>query len=189
MLPEFVHNRIVIGMILSLSVAHLLKGIVKLIEHPKKIKPYWVQLVWVAYVFLILIDFWWWEFQFKGVPEWNFGLYAFLIFYICIYFLICTMLFPENTSEYSGMKDYYYSRSTWLFTLLSLTFVIDIFDTLLKGKEHFTSLGIEYPIRSSIEFVLCLLAIKIKKEWYHAALGIALILYTLSWIARKSFLE
>ena len=99
------------------------------------------------------------------------------------------MLFPENLTEYPDLKDCYYKRRDWFFGLLSLTFVIDIFDTLLKGKDYYLSMGIEYPIMSSIKIILCLLAIKIKKEWYHAALGIFLILYTLSWIIRKYYLQ
>ncbi len=99
------------------------------------------------------------------------------------------MLFPETLTDYSGMKEYYFKRSDWFFGPLAFASLINLFDTLLKGKKHFVSLGLEYPIHNSIGLILFLLAIKIKKEWYHAALGISLILYTLIWIVKKSFFE
>jgi hypothetical protein len=38
-------------------------------------------------------------------------------------------------------------RRKWFYGLLAGKFLIDLVDTAIKGREHFISLGVEYPIR------------------------------------------
>lgn len=184
-MERFVHDRIIIGMILSLGLAHLLKGVAKIIEHPNRVKTYWVHLLWVAYTFLLLVYFWWFEFHLSKVAEWNFGSYFFVIFYIVLYYIICSLLFPEDLKEYKDYQTYYYSRRKWIFGLLSLTFLADFVDTFIKGTAYAESLGIEYPIRNLAHFALCVVAMRVRKQWYHAGLAIVFILYAISWIMRR----
>src|SRR5690348_14362121 len=66
-MDQFFHIRMLVSMIVSLSMAHLLKGVAKIIEHPKRKEIYWVHLLWVFYMFIQIIDFWWWEFRLKRV--------------------------------------------------------------------------------------------------------------------------
>ena len=55
-METFGHVRMVIGFILSLSIAHLLKGTAKFIQHPNREKPYWIHLAWVFYIFILLVQ-------------------------------------------------------------------------------------------------------------------------------------
>src|SRR5277367_3960389 len=71
----YFHVKVVFGMIVGLSVAHLLKGVANLVQHPRRFRVYWVHLVWVLFLFLYLIHFWWWEFNLARVREWTFPLY------------------------------------------------------------------------------------------------------------------
>jgi phosphoglycerol transferase MdoB-like AlkP superfamily enzyme len=188
-MDKFAHDRIIIGMILSLGIAHLLKGVAKLIEHPTRSKPYWIHLLWVGYVFLLLVHFWWWEFRLSHITEWNFLTYFYIISYIVLFYIICSLLFPDDLKEYNGYKDYYYARGKWFFALLALTFLVDIGDGLIKGKEYVTGLGTEYPIRTALHFILCVVAMKVKKEWFHGTLAIVFIVYSVSWILRKYLVQ
>ncbi len=184
-MDKFSHDRIIIGMILSLGIAHLLKGVAKLIEHPAKNKPYWVHLLWVGYIFLLLVHFWWWEFRLSHVAQWTFGTYAFIILFIVVIYIISSLMFPDDMSDYHGFKEYYYSRSTWIFSLLALVFLLDYGDALLKGPAYMQELGPEFKIRFAGHFFLCLVAARVKKEWVHAGLAIAFIGYGVSWILRQ----
>lgn len=184
-MDEFFHVRMLIGIILGLSVTHVLKGAVKPIQHPKNSpRIYWVHYLWAAYIFLMLIHFWWWEFKLRRITVWTFDQYLLLILFAISFFLLCALLFPDDISEYKGYKEYFYSRKGWFFTLLAITFVIDLGDTMLKGGAYIHSLGIEYLFRNCILFVLCLIAIRVRNVRFHAALVILFILYELSWIFR-----
>jgi hypothetical protein len=59
-MDTFTHIRMVLSIIMGLSIAHSLKGAAKLIEHPKRYRPYWVHLLWAFYIFLLISHFWWW---------------------------------------------------------------------------------------------------------------------------------
>jgi hypothetical protein len=183
-MDPFFHIRMVLSIIMSLSIAHLLKGAVKIVEHPTKNRPYPIHLLWALYIFIMLIHFWWWEIHLSIIKDWTFFKYFFVVAYIIMYYVLCTLLFPDDMSEYGSFENYFYSRKNWFFGLLALTFVIDIFDTLLKGKDYTHRLMWEYPVRNTLHFVLCFVAMKASNRKFHFVLVILFIVYELSWILR-----
>ncbi|MDB5271997.1 MAG: hypothetical protein JWO58_364 [Chitinophagaceae bacterium] len=187
-MDQFVHVRTIIGIILGLSITHIVQGIVKLIAHPTKNKVYWVHLLWVAFLFLLIIHFWWWEFGLREIQHWNFLLYLFVIAYATLFYASAYLLFPNALDEYDGFKHYYYSRKNWFFGALSLTYCLDIIDTRLKGSAHLAALGNEYYVNLCIHILLCLFAMNTKNEKIHALLAIAFILYQASFIYRMYLL-
>jgi hypothetical protein len=134
-METFGHVKTVIAIILGLSITHLLKGAAKLIQHPGRDKPYWIHLLWALYVFLLLVHFWWWEYHLNSIQRWVFPEYFFVITYITIYYVLCALLFPDDLRDYKGgFEEYFYSRKKWFFSVLALSFVADVVDTLIKGK-------------------------------------------------------
>jgi hypothetical protein len=183
-LEHFYHVRIIVGMVLSLSIARLLVGIARFIQHPGRERIFLIHLGWVAWMFLSLIYFWWWEFAFSTVGPWTFAAYAFFIGYAAVFFLLCALLFPDDMKEYGGFADYFISRRKWFFGLLALSFIIDIADTALKGAAHLSALGIEYPLRIAGYVALCIIAAITSHRGFHAAFICAALVYQLSWILR-----
>lgn len=179
----FVHVRILISLIVGLGLTRLLTGIARLIQHPREQQVYAVHLCWVAWMFLGLAHFWWWEFRLVGL-EWTFPYYVFVLGYATTYFLLCVLLFPDRMDDYAGYRAYFMSRRGWFFGLLAATFVLDIGDTWLKGEEHLRGLGIEYPLRAALHFVLCLAAIRTANPRFHAAFVVLAVAYQVSWIMR-----
>lgn len=183
-METFGHIRMVMGFILSLSIAHLLKGTVKFVQHPGREKPYWIHLSWVFYIFILLVHFWWWEIPLHVIKRWTFPEYIFFVFFIVNFFVLCALLYPDDLKDYNGYQDYFFSRRKWFFGVLAFSFVTDVIDTLLKGPEYLQHLGVEYPIRNILHLVLCLLAIRITNRTFHGVLVIAFIVYEMSYILR-----
>jgi hypothetical protein len=180
----FAHVRIVMGFVISLSIARLLTGATRFIQHPSHYQVYPVHLVWSASIFLMLIHFWWWEFWLSNIEQWNFLLYSFLVAYATAMFMICTLLYPDSIAEYSGYEDYFYSRRRWFFGLFALTFVFDFADTLAKGEEHLSYLGVEYLIRAPVYVVLSLIAMWTANRNFHWAFAILNLAYQISFVTR-----
>lgn len=180
----FLHIRVLISLIVGLGLTRLLSGVARIIQHPGKTPMYWVHLGWVLWMFLALVHFWWWEFRLVHLHQWKFIYYIFIIFYVTLYFLLSTLLFPDNMDEYASYRDYFVSRRKWFFGLLATTFVLDIGDTLLKGREYFDSFGIEYPLRNAAHFILCLVAMKTGNLRFQAVFMVLALVYELSWILR-----
>lgn len=188
-MDTFGHDKVIISMVLSLGITHLLKGVAKVIGNHQKPPIYWIHLLWVLYTLILLIGFWWWEYRLNTIKEWHFGSYLFIIFYITCFYMLCIILMPDDISKYASYKDYYYDRGRYYFLLLALVFLVDLGDTLLKGGEYFSGLGTEYPFRIAAHFVLSLVAFRTRKEWLHAALALAFIVYEISWITRTYSLQ
>ena len=183
-LDIFMHVRLVMGFVISLSIARLLTGVSRFVQHPSKVRVYPVHLIWTISVLLMLIHFWWWEFWLTGIPQWTFTLYAFLIGFAIVMYLLCSILYPDNLAEYAGYEDYFYSRRRWFFGLFALTFVCDFIDTLIKGADHLQSFGPEYLIRAPVYIVLCAIAAWTADRRYHWAFAIANLAYQVSFVGR-----
>ncbi len=168
----YLHVRVLFGMIVSLSVAHLLRGIALIVQHPKRYRVYWVHLVWVLFLFLYLIHFWWWEFNLTRVPNWTFPVYFFVALYAVLLYLLCSLFFPDQIGDYDGFRGYYYSRRQWIFAIMAVLVVADIIDGFIKGREYFKWLGPVYEFRTGAYLILSLLAIKIKRPWFHATFAV-----------------
>ncbi|WP_426125612.1 hypothetical protein [Pararhizobium sp. PWRC1-1] len=183
--PElFSHIRVVMGMVISLSMARLLTGLAVLVQHPGKTRIYWLHLGWVLFMFLFLIYFWWWEYRLHSVPVIDFSVYLFVISYCCIFFFLCVLLFPTSMEDYSGYEHYFMSRRAWFFGFLALAYAVDLIDTAVKGKTYFLSYGLEYPLRNATYILLCIIAAITADRRFHATFLIAGLTYQLVWIFR-----
>lgn len=180
----FLHVRVVMGVILGLGVARLLGGVARFIQHPGRHAVSFVHMSWVASILLTLVHFWWWQFWLFSLAHWSFAIYGFLLVYLIVLYLLSTLLFPDDIAEYSGYEDYFLSRRKWFFGLLGTTFVLDIVDTLIKGREHFEFFGLEYEVRTPSYVVLCVIAMIWRDRRFHAAFVVGSLLYQLSWIFR-----
>lgn len=184
-IPEvFTHVRIIIGMVLGLSISRLLTGVARFVQHPSEI-IYPVHLAWVAFLFLAVVHFWWFEFHLHALQGWTFEIYLFLIFYASLYFLACTLVFPDKLDEYTGYQDYFLSRRKWFFGILALIFAVDLVDTMLKGWDYYQSYGIEYPIRAAVFILMALVAIVVRNPRFHLLLVSAALIYQITFILRQ----
>ncbi len=185
-MDPFTHVKSVLAIVLGLSLAHLLQSTLNLVLHTGKKKAYWVHLLWVFYVFLFILHFWWWEYNLTGIKVWPFWEYMFVTLYIINFYAIAYVIFPSNISDYEdSYKVYFYSRKNWFFSFLGFSFLLDIIDTWIKGRQYFLHSGPEYDIRIILHIILCLLAIKINNRRFHAGLVIFFILYEIVYIARS----
>ena len=167
--PEvFGHVRIIMATVMGLSVARLLNGLARFVQHPKLDQIYGVHLGWALFLLLSVIHFWWFEFGLSRIETWTFPVYFFVLSYAALFFFVCAILFPDRMDDYSGYEDYFHSRRRWFYGFLSCLFVIDVVDTAMKGAEHFRSLGPVYPYRQAALFSLAVVAMFVQDRRYHA---------------------
>lgn len=171
-------------MILGLGVARLLNGVAGLVQHPKTERLSWLHLCWVTYMLVSVTAFWWWEFELAEVSALTFETYAFLIAYTAMQFLLCSLLFPTDMSEYASFQDYFMSRRAWFFGLLAATYAMDVIDTRLKGARYLAHLGMEYPIRIVALTALCVIAGFVRDRRFHAVFAAGGLAYLISYILR-----
>jgi hypothetical protein len=184
-MDAFNHIKSVLGIVLGLSIAHLLQGTLNLFLHPGRKKRYWVHLLWVLYVFLLILHFWWWEYKLNSIKVWNFAEYLLVTLYIINYYAIAWVIYPKEMNDYDeSYEQYFYARKNWFFGFLGFSFLLDILDTVIKGSDYFHQLGIEYFLRNAIHAILCLLAMKINNRKFQACIVILFIVYEIFYIGR-----
>lgn len=182
--PEaFSHIRTIMGIVLGLCVSRLLTGTARFIQHPKKLTLYPTHLIWVGFMLFSVARFWWFEFDLRGLSVWTFKEYLFVIFYSSLYFLLCTLLYPDSMEEYTGYRDYFLSRRHWFFGLLIILYLTDLIDTLLKGGDHLVRLGIEYKVQTALIVSICVVAFATRNQRWHGVLAVlalvSLVVFTL----------
>lgn len=181
--PEyFAHVRTIMGMILGLSLARLVNGLTRFVQHPGTIQIYPVHIGWVIFMLISTVHFWWYEFHLSLVREWTFPIYFFLIVYTMSFAALTALLFPDQMGGYDGFEDYFHTRKNWFFGLLAITTLLDIGDTMMKGEAYYQSLGRGYPIHQVVFFVLAVSAMQIANKRYQLALVCFANIYQITWI-------
>lgn len=179
----FVHIRIIIGMILGISVARLVSGATRFLQHPGKERIYPVHFAWVICIFLFIIHFWWFEFALSQTKTWTFSLYFLLILYSIVFVMLSAMMFPDNMSEYKGFRDYFSQRRVWFYGLLLLLFGVDVIDTIIKGQKYYHHYGIAYPIRQFLLITGAAGGLVFRSEGYDALYAAFALAAQVLWIA------
>jgi hypothetical protein len=172
------------GVVIGLALTHLMQGVAKIIEQPDRVRMWWVHLGWIGYMFVNAIFWWWWEFRLRLIPSWTFQLYAFVLVYAFLIYLICAVLVPSDAAATRSYKDYFIARRRWFFGMLIAWLAIDLVDTLVKGWAHFASLGIEYPIAQAGLALACLVGFVSPRERVQIAVLLLVIVYQASRIVR-----
>jgi hypothetical protein len=165
------HIEILFSILLGFGICHLLWGMARIVQHPKQYRVYWVHHVWVLFWFLYRIDFWWWEFR-LGQVTWTFPSYFFITVYTTLLYVMCTLLFPDDMSGYNGFEEYFYLRKSWIFGLMTLLFLFDIADTLLKGVTYFRAMGPLYYLHAFSLPILALVATRVNNRAFQAAFAV-----------------
>jgi len=180
----FVHVRLILGFVISLSLARLLTGLARFVQHPG-LKRDPLHLLWAASIVLLLVHFWWWEFWLGMVKVWTFEIYAFLVAFVFQLYLLTALLFPDDISEYGSYGEYFMHRRKWFFGLFASVNVFDVIDTLIKGPEHVSRYEADYWIQPPIYIVLSLIAIATTSRKYHYAFVAVNLVYQLFFVARS----
>lgn len=180
----YFHIRILIGLVVGLGLTRILSGLSRLVQHPGRARLYAAHLVWVVVILLSAVHFWWWEYELAQIPVIRFQLFIFVLFYAFLFFLLACLLFPDDMSDYDGYEDYFLSRRRWFFGLFAATFVVDLVDTLVKGRARLIELGPEYEIKLVVCIGLCLVAVLTRNRRFHLLFPALYLIYYLSWILR-----
>jgi hypothetical protein len=181
----FLHACVLLGMIVSLGLAHLLRQFARIAEHPRDKRVYRIHLFWVVSAFLAPLHFWWWESRLSAVVAWTFNLYLFVALYALLLYLLCVFVLQDSLHDDADYRDYYHSRARWFFGMLAAVYAVDYVDTLLKGVQYLHGFGAEYPARNVLHIAACLVPMTTRNPRFHPMFAVLAVLYQLSWIVRQ----
>ena len=117
-MTTFEYLAVLVSIIVGLGITHLLGGVARFIHHSGRYKFYWVHFLWTLFVFIYLLFFWWFQLWMNRVEEWSVFLYAFLVLYSVLLYLLCVIITPPETPEGLDLRPllsgYKSKRDNWL---------------------------------------------------------------------------
>jgi hypothetical protein len=176
------HLRVLISLIVGLAITRLLSGLSRRLQEPVQSDWMHAQVVWSIVVLLNAVHFWWWEFALRFINDWNFWLYIFILSYASLFFLMSTLLFPDNVREGEETQAFFIRRRQVFFSLFALSFAFDLVDTLVKGLQHFQSLGAWYVARLVGGTAIALIATRVRSSHKLMWLGVLWLCVNIVWI-------
>lgn len=176
------HLRILVSLIVGLAITRILSGLSRRLQDPQKTDRRHAQIVWSLALLLGTVHFWWWEFALRLLHQWNFWIYIFILSYASLFFLMSTLLYPDHIQGQAEREAFFIHRRRAFFALFALSFVLDLGDTLIKGWEHFLSLGVWYVIRMAAGLAIALAAIGTENSKRLTWLGLVWLACEVVWI-------
>ena len=89
------------SIIIGLGITYILIGVGSIIErlsgHGTRLHLSWAHGAWVAFLFVWMVSFWWWEFRLLLLLKtWTLGHYFFIVSYAVLLFLLAVILIPSD---------------------------------------------------------------------------------------------
>jgi hypothetical protein len=181
-MDQFDYLSVLISIITGLGITHLLTGLGRFLGGPDSPRVYWVHVVWSVNVILMQAFFWWFTFKWADNPSWTFALFLFVLAYAILLYLLAVILYPVELLPGFDFRDHFVRRRKWFFFLLSFIALVDVFDTMLKGRENVNSIdawGVLFLVFSLFSPIYAAFRSSTRfHQIYAAAWGIVLV----SWI-------
>jgi len=129
-----------ISIIVGLGITHILSSLGSAVHRLRgdgpPVRLEMTYLTWVAFIFVWLVTFWWWEFQWSAlVSDFGIGLFLFLVLYAVALFSLAVILVPHQFSVVDDSWEFFLSIRSWFYGGLLVLNMIDLADTFLKGLE------------------------------------------------------
>jgi hypothetical protein len=166
----FEHLAVLISIVLGLGLTHLLTSVQRLVQARQRVRLYWLPLLWVALIFVSLIEWWWACFALKQYTVWNFFYFLFVLLSPVSLYLAAAFALPdvEPGTRYD-LREHYYDNRVWFFAMLALS---PAFDAVRRGLQagSWTDFG---ALSNAVSVVLVGSLAVSRRPWYHALVTVA----------------
>jgi hypothetical protein len=138
MIDQFQHVMVLTSIIIGLGITNLLLGLSGAIdrytEGERPLRLSWAAGFWLAFLFLYMVLFWWWEFRLLEVlKHWTLWNYFLIVFYAVVLFVLVALLVPKDWDKVDDLNQYFLAKRRWFYPALILMLVIDMLDSYMKG--------------------------------------------------------
>jgi hypothetical protein len=164
---------VLISVILGLALTHLLRGLARLIQMRREIRPYWVHILWTINVVVFVLAIWWGMFWWRGLQSWTFEWFFFIALYAIALFMWASMLYPPEFSHGLDFEQYFFANRYWFFGIQSVVVLFDVVETLQKGAQQLRSVPGEYALLISAFLIITMVGMITSKRFVHGLLAVA----------------
>ena len=172
---------VLMTVIVSLGIAELLGGVVRVLQH--ELKPGHLHWLWVLLIFNMQIQWLWFSWNFRDRSSWLFPEFMLLIAPPILLYMSAAVLFP-STSASDDLDAHFFRRRRPFFLLTIATIV-------LFGLSHrFLEDGDLASVPNAFRLALILMCVGLiftTRRGIHWALALAILVTQLWWVYQYSF--
>ena len=112
-----------VSLIVGFALSHILRAVSDLYEIRERVKPYWLNSLWVITVIMWSIFTWWglWMLSIDRI-EWTYAQYWFLVMNVSSIYFFTTLVLPKATDEGTiDLEEHYYSVHKAFFSIVAFS--------------------------------------------------------------------
>lgn len=170
---EFV--QVLVAIILGLGMTELLRGYADFLR-PGERRFSWVLFGFSLWLFLALIQFWWFGWRFSVLTTWRFYELLFYLLGPTILFVLSRLTFP-NPAETQNLVEYYSDVASRLWSLVGVFYIYAIGSNVLLLDVPIWSSG---PASQAFLAIYATICSRVENRYVHS-IGIVLLITQLLW--------
>ena len=112
-----------VSLIVGFALSHILRAVSDLYEIRERVKPYWLNSLWVVTVILWSIFTWWglWMLSIDRI-DWTYAQYWFLVMNVSSIYFFTTLVLPKATDDGTiDLETHYYSVHKAFFSIVAFS--------------------------------------------------------------------
>ena len=112
-----------VSLIVGFALSHILRAVSDLYEIRERVKPYWLNSLWVVTVIMWSIFTWWglWMLSIDRI-DWTYAQYWFLVMNVSSIYFFTTLLLPKATDDGTiDLEKHYYSVHKAFFSIVAFS--------------------------------------------------------------------
>ena len=169
-MSEFEYLSVISSLFVAFAVSEILSGWGALIRFRHQVTVYWVHVMGCLLTLIMMIQWWWSAWEYKGVPV---NLFQFFVMLLPAFtmVLLAQVLTPRlnDGTAFDGRK-YYYENRKWVYFLAALTIVEFGLSDFVIMKSPL--LGIDNAIRTAAGLLLCSLGMSSNERYHEIVLSL-----------------
>jgi hypothetical protein len=169
-MEAFGYVSVIISVVIGLGLSHLLTGAAELVKARRRVKFYWVHLLWVVLTFVGHIFLWWTMWNLRLVRDWSFFSFLLLLLAPVLLYVAAAFLIPKVESDASvNLREYFYENHSAFFSVnAAFTALLGMENWLLTGRLSPAPVTVVF----AVWFVLLCISAVVKSARYHAAISL-----------------
>ena len=112
-----------VSLIVGFALSHILRAVSDLYEIRERVKPYWLNSLWVITVIMWSIFTWWglWMLSIDRI-DWTYAQYWFLVMNVSSIYFFTTLVLPKATDDGTiDLETHYYSVHKAFFSIVAFS--------------------------------------------------------------------
>lgn len=126
-MDAFGYLSVLLSIVLGLALTQLLTGAGRLLKASERVKPYAPALIWMAILFMVIVQSWWTLFSLRKYDEWTILAFVVVLLHPVLLYVMVELMTPEiERGEEIDLKSAYFRQAPMFFVAIMLLIAVSL---------------------------------------------------------------